>query len=200
MDDQFAESVKQWTTRPEFISPLVDHLPKGGPIPSPKDVLGYDIGQPKKLTYYNDIVRYYRALAAKTGRVKVIDIGKTDEGRECIVVFIGSEETIRDLETYRKDLAQLADPRTINDLQAAEIVAKAKPIYHLMGGLHSGETGPPEMLMELAYRLVTEESPIVSSIRDHLIVSITPAADPDGPRPLCGLVLPLQDQRDRRSG
>jgi len=180
MDDQFAESVKQWTTRPEFISPLVDHLPKGGPIPSPKDVLGYDIGQPKKLTYYNDIVRYYRALAAKTGRVKVIDIGKTDEGRECIVVFIGSEETIRDLETYRKDLAQLADPRTINDLQAAEIVAKAKPIYHLMGGLHSGETGPPEMLMELAYRLVTEESPIVSSIRDHLIVSITPAADPDG--------------------
>ena len=37
------------------------------------------------------------------------------------------------------------------------------------------------MLMELAYRLVTEDSLIVQSIRDHLrIVSITPAADPDG--------------------
>ncbi len=180
MDPEFAKSVKEWTTRPEFISPLVDHLPKAEGVPSPKDVLGYYIGQPKKLTYYEDIVRYYRTLAEKSPRVKVMDIGKTDEGRECVVVFIGSEATIRDLESYRKDLSQLADPRTINDSQAAEIVSKAKPIYHVMGGLHSGETGPPEMLMELAYRLVTEDSPIEQSIRDHLIVSITPAADPDG--------------------
>ncbi|MBV8834632.1 MAG: hypothetical protein JO108_35990, partial [Acidobacteriaceae bacterium] len=180
MDQDFAKSVKEWTTRPEFTSPLVDHLPKAEGVPSPKDVLGYYIGEPKKLTYYEDIVRYYRTLASKSPRVKVIDIGKTDEGRECVVVFIGSEETIRDLETYQKDLTQLADPRQINDAQAAEIVSRAKPIYHVMGGLHSGETGPPEMLMELAYRLVTEDSPIVQSIRDHLIVSITPAADPDG--------------------
>src|SRR5947209_7556021 len=180
MDDDFAKSVKDWTTRPEFISPLVDHLPKSGAIPSPKDVLGHHIGAPKKLTYYSDIVRFYRTLASKSPLVKVIDIGKTDEGRECVVVFVGSEESIRNLESYRGYLAQLADPRKISDAQAQEIVAKAKPIYHVMGGLHSGETGPPEMLMELAYRLVTEDSPLIQNIRDHVIVSITPAADPDG--------------------
>ncbi len=92
----------------------------------------------------------------------------------------GRKTRIRNLETYRGYLGQLADPRKINDAQAQEIIAKAKPIYHLMGGLHSGETGPPEMLMELAYRLVTEDSPLIKGIRDHLIVSITPAADPDG--------------------
>ena len=27
-DEEFARLVKEWTTRPEFISPLVDHLPK----------------------------------------------------------------------------------------------------------------------------------------------------------------------------
>jgi hypothetical protein len=27
MDPTFAEHVKEWTTRPEFLSPLVDHLP-----------------------------------------------------------------------------------------------------------------------------------------------------------------------------
>ncbi|MBV8897152.1 MAG: hypothetical protein JO051_11620 [Acidobacteriaceae bacterium] len=180
MDDDFAKSVKEWTTRPEFISPLVDHLPKSGSVPSPKDVLGYDIGAPKKLTYYEDLVRYYRALAEKSPRVKVIDIGKTDEGRECIMVFVGSEESIQNLDTYRKYLAQLADPRTLSEAQAKDIVAKAKPLYTLMGGLHSGETGPPEMLMELAYRLATEDTPIVQSIREHVIVGIYPAADPDG--------------------
>jgi hypothetical protein len=51
MDDEFARLVKEWTTRPEFISPLVDHLPKSASVPSPKDVLGYHIGAPKKLTY-----------------------------------------------------------------------------------------------------------------------------------------------------
>ncbi len=180
MDQDFAKSVKEWTTRSEFISPLVDHLPKSASVPSPKDVLGYYIGTPKKLTYYEDIVRYYRTLASKSPRVKVINIGKTDEGRECIVVFVGSEDSIQNLESYRQDLAQLADPRHIDETQAQEIVAKAKPIYHVMGGLHSGETGPPEMLMELVYRIATEDSPLIRSIRDHVIVSVTPAADPDG--------------------
>jgi len=130
-------------------------------VPSPKDVLGYHIGTPKKLTYYDDILKYYRTLAAKSPRVVVQSIGKTDEGRECVVVIIGSEETIKNLETYRKALGQLADPRALTDAQARDVIAKAKPMYHLVGGLHSGETGPSEMLMELAYRLVVEDSPLV---------------------------------------
>ena len=59
-DPEFARLVHEWTTRPDFISPLVDHLPKVDGVPSPKDVLGYHIGQPQKLTYYSDILRYYR--------------------------------------------------------------------------------------------------------------------------------------------
>src|SRR5437588_1894073 len=82
-DDEFARLVKEWTTRPEFLSPLVDHLPKSNGVPSPKDVLGYYAGAPKKLTYYADLLRYYKALEAKSPRVKVIGVGKTDEGREC---------------------------------------------------------------------------------------------------------------------
>ena len=49
-----------------------------------------------------------------------------------------------------------------------------------MGGLHSGETGPSEMLMELVYRLATETSPLITQIRDNVIVSVTPVAEPDG--------------------
>ncbi len=180
LDDDFAKSVKEWTTRPEFISPLVDHLPKVSGIPTPKDVLGHHVGQPKKLSYTSDIYRYYRALAAATQRVKVMEIGKTDEGRDCLVVFVGAQETIQNLEPYRQYLAQLADPRKINDAQAKDIIAKAKPIYHFSGGLHSAETGPPEMLMELAYRLAVEDSPLINQIRDNVIVSITPVAEPDG--------------------
>ncbi|MBI4477081.1 MAG: hypothetical protein HY654_07895, partial [Acidobacteria bacterium] len=179
-DAEFGRLVKEWTTRPEFISPLVDHLPKVPGVPSPKDLLGYHIGEPKKLTYYADILRYYRALAAKSPRLKVVPIGTSDEQRELIVVFVGSEESIKNLEVYRSYLAQIADPRKLSDAQIRDIISKAKPIYHLMGGLHSAEVGPSEMLMELAYRLATEESPLIRQIRDNVIVSMTPVADPDG--------------------
>src|SRR5215208_3268783 len=111
-DPEFARLVKEWTTRPEFSSPLVDHLPKVAGLPSPKDILGHHIGEPKKLTYYADILKYYRALAAATPRVKVTTIGKSNEGRDLVVVFVGSDESIKNLEQYRTYLGQLADPRT----------------------------------------------------------------------------------------
>jgi hypothetical protein len=179
-DEDFARSVREWTTKPEFMSPLVDHLPKVAGVPSPKDVLGYHIGAPKRLTYYADIINYYKTLASRSPRVKLTSIGKTDEGRECYVVTIASEETIKNLEQYRGYLAQLADPRQLTDAQAADIIAGAKPIYHVMAGLHSGETGPPEMLMEMAYRLAVEDTPLIRRIRDNVIVTLTPVAEPDG--------------------
>jgi hypothetical protein len=180
MDEDFARAVKEWTTKPEFLSPLVDHLPKVAGIPSPKDVLGYHIGTPQKLTYTEGIYKYFRALAEKSNRVKVFVAGKTDEGRDIIVVAIANEDTIRNLEQYRGYLAQLADPRRLTDEQARDVIAKAKPIYHFTAGLHSGETGPPEMVMELGYRLAVEDAPLINAIRDNVIVMITPVSEPDG--------------------
>ena len=180
MDEEYARLVKEWTTAPEYMSPLVDHLPKVAGIPTPKDVLGYYSGAPKKLTKTADLGKYYRALAASSKRVKLIPIGTTDEGRECLVVVIADEDTIKNLDTYKGYLAKLADPRGLSPDQAKEVIAAAKPIYMFTGGLHSAETGPPEMLMELAYRLVAEEGTLYDSIRKNVIVMMSAVAEPDG--------------------
>ncbi|HUI58244.1 MAG TPA: M14 family zinc carboxypeptidase [Bryobacteraceae bacterium] len=179
-DEEYARLVKEWTTRPEFMSPLVDHLPKANGVPSPKDVLGYYAGAPKKLTHVADINRYYRALAAASKRVKVLSAGLTDEKRECLITAISDEDTIRNLDTYKGYLARLADPRGLREAEAKRIIAQAKPIYLFTGGLHSAETGPPEMLMELAYRLAVDESPLYDQIRRNVIVMMTNASEPDG--------------------
>ena len=179
-DADFAARVREWTTRPEFLSPLVDHLPVSDRVPSPKEILGYHAGAPRELTYYAQMLEYYRALAAASPRVSISPIGRTDEDREMVVVTIADEATLADLERYRRDLARLADPRGLAETDAHAVIARAKPIYLLMAGLHSGETGPPEMLMELAYRLAVEEGPLFDRIRDNLIVALMPAAEPDG--------------------
>jgi hypothetical protein len=139
MDPTFAEHQKAWTTKPEFSSPLVDHLPASAPggVPSPRDVLGHDIGAPRVLDHYNDLLKYYRALAAKSPRVKIVETGKTEEGRPTVVVLISSDANMAGLEANRKNLARLADPRGLSDADAKAIIAHTKPMYVALGGLAS---------------------------------------------------------------
>ena len=179
-DQAFAKLYTEWTGDAKYGSPLVDHLPIAKGIPTPKDVLGYYIGAPKKLTYYADILKFYRALAAATPRVKVESIGRSDEGREMVVVWVSSDANMKTLAQNRDNLAQLADPRGLPDAQIKQLIATTKPHYHVTGGLHSSETGPPEMLMELVYRVAVETSPFITQIRNNVYLSVTPVADADG--------------------
>ena len=179
-DQAFARLYAEWTGEARYGSPLVDHLPLVKGIPTPNDVLGYHVGAPQKLTYYADILKYYQALAAATPRVRVEPIGRSDEGRELVVVWVSSEQNLQALGQNRDNLARIADPRGLSTEQINKLIAATKPHYHLIGGLHSSETGAPEMLMELVYRLAVESSPFISQIRDNVYASVTPVADADG--------------------
>ena len=180
-DADFAEFVKKATTKPEFLSPLVDHLPKKAGVPTPKDVLGYHIGTEKKLTYVADQQRYFRALEkALPGRVKTEVAGKTEEGRDIMVLFVTSEANLKNLEVNRQNTRKIADPRGLTDAQVQQLIATTKPHYHISAGLHSQETNPPEAVIELAYRLAVSEEPYIKQIRDNVIVSITGVTDVDG--------------------
>jgi hypothetical protein len=180
-DADFAAFVRKATTKPEFLSPLVDHLPTKAGVPTPKDILGYHIGTEKKLTYVADQQRYFRAVEkAIPGRFKTEVVARTEEGRDIMVVYVSSEANIKNLETNRQNTRRIADPRGLSDGQVQQLVAATKPHYHISAGLHSGETNPPEAVMELAYRLAVSEEPYIQAIRDNVIVSITGATDVDG--------------------
>ncbi len=64
-------------------------------------------------------------------------------------------------------LAALGDPRKTTEEQAQQLLHTAKPIYWVNSGIHSPETGGPEMLIELAYRLMIEETPFIQTIRNN---------------------------------
>ncbi len=93
---------------------------------------------------------------------------------------IADEATIKTLDKYKKILADLTDPRKLTDAQAKALIATGKPIYWASGNLHSGETGSAEMQMELAYRLIVEETPFIQNIRNNVIVFLTPVVEVDG--------------------
>src|SRR5688500_6153165 len=179
-DTQYTAEIRKHTTEPRFMTELVDHLPSSETVPSPLKFHGYIAGAEGKLTYAEDVYRYMRALEAASPRVKVFSVGRTEEGRESIAVAIADEQTIASLDRYRDITRRLSDPRKLSDDEARQLIADGKPIYYATGAMHSPETGSPEMLMELAYRLAVEETPFIRSIRDNIITLLTPVIEVDG--------------------
>jgi len=179
-DEEATKMIREYTTDQRFLTPLVDYLPASDTVPSPLKVLGYISGTPGKQTYYDDILRYYETLAGASDRVAVYDIGKSHQGNRMVVVAVADAELIADIDRYRGYTKELADPRTCDEARKAEIVKQAKPFYLLSGGLHSPETGSPEMLMELAYRLAVSDTEMIKRIRANVITLILPVLETDG--------------------
>ena len=165
----------------KYTTELVSTLPASATVPTPLKVLGYVPGTLGRLSYVAELNKYFDVLAAAApNRVKKFSLGKSEEGRESIVVAISSDDNIRNLEVTRSVLGKLADPRGLSPTERAGLLKIAKPIYWLSGSIHSPETGSPEMLMELAYRLAVDESDFVKDIRDNVITLITPVTEVDG--------------------
>src|ERR1041385_6301421 len=180
-DTAYGAKIAEYTTEKYFMTELVDHLPLSDKVPSPDKVLGYAVGTPNKLTYTKDLYRYYRELAKASPRVRVfVAPEKSEEGREQMLVLVSDEENLAKLERYKEITAKLADPRKITDAEAQTLITEGKPFYWASGSIHSPETGSPEMLMEMAYRLAVEDSPFIEDIRKNMIVMITPALEVDG--------------------
>jgi hypothetical protein len=176
------EAIAAATTEPRFLSPWVAYIPDNPNVPSPTKYLGHIVGAPGELTRTDKLYGYYRTLAAASPRVQVETIGKTEEGRDILLVMVGDETALKQLDRYRKDMADLADSRRCDEncMEQRVTAPDARVFYLLHGGLHSTETGPPEMLMELAHRLAVSEAPLIKEIRSKVVVLIQPCGEPDG--------------------
>lgn len=180
IDEEYTAKIREYTTDDHFMTKYVDYLPHSETVPTPLDILGHIAGARDILTYTKDINRYLRALAEASPRVLLFPGGTSEEGRERIYVVISDEATVQNLDRYKEINAKLADPRSLSEQEAQKLVKEAKPMYWATGAMHSGETGSPEMLMELAYRLAVDEGDFIKTIRDNAIVMITPVLEVDG--------------------
>lgn len=174
------EAIAAATTDPHFVSPWVSYVPQSSTVPSPEKFLGRIMGAPGELLGTQKTYAYARALAAASPRVRVFTIGHSEEGREILMLAIADEAGIRDLDRLKAATAALADPRRTSEAAAEKLIQTSRPIYYLNAALHSDETGSTEAMVELAYRLVASEQPMIQRIRENVVVLINPVSNPDG--------------------
>ena len=180
IDAGYTAKIKEFLQDPRISTELVDHLPASDSVPSPLEFLNRVVGTPGELTYAKDIYRYYEALDKASDRIAFWRIGKSEEGRDLVLLAVADEATIRQIDKYKGMVGALTDPRRTSEAQAQQLIRTAKPIYWITSGMHSTENGGPEMLIELPYRLAVGETPFIQQIRSNVITLITPVIEVDG--------------------
>ena len=179
-DTTYQNRVKEYTTDDRFYPESVATIYHHGSIPSPLDHFGEIIGAPRAMHRTTEIYGYFQLLADNSPKIIMEQVGTSEENRPIHLITISSEKNIKNLSDYKEILSKLADPRTINDSEAQQLIQQGLPVYYLNGGMHSPEMGSPEMLMELAYRLATDPSDKIQHILQNTIIIINPVSEPDG--------------------
>ena len=149
-------------------------------VPTPESVLGFKVGEDRKLADWMEIVGYFKKLGAASPRVKVEEVGKTTEGLPFLVVTITSEANMARLEEIRGVNQRLADPRGLSEDEARGLIDKGLTIVALNHGIHSTEVGAPQTSMETAWRLATGQDAGTREILDKTVIVMLPSHNPDG--------------------
>ncbi|WP_432992478.1 M14 family metallopeptidase [Dactylosporangium sp. CA-233914] len=150
-------------------------------VPKPESVLGWKPCADYKLSTYEQITDYLRAVDKVSDRMKIVDLGKTSEGRTQIMAIVSSPENLKPekLKKYAqisRDLSQVS----VNDGKAQQLAKDGKTIAWVDFGIHATEVGPQQVAPQFAYDLVTSETPEAKSIRDNVITLLVPNVNPDG--------------------
>ncbi|MCW5969484.1 MAG: hypothetical protein KIT57_13330 [Blastocatellales bacterium] len=148
-------------------------------VTSPKDHFGFSIGDDYHLANYTQMVAYWRKLDAESDRLKIVEIGKTAEGRTMHMAIVTSPENHRDLEKYRLISRRLALAEDLSETEAKQLAAEGRAVVWIDGGLHATETLGAQQLIETVYRLVSREDAEAARFRRDVIVLCT-LVNPDG--------------------
>ncbi|GAB1462471.1 M14 family metallopeptidase [Pedobacter sp.] len=148
-------------------------------VPSPKSHFGFTIGDNYQLATYTQTEAYFKKLAASSNRVKLVDIGKTEEGRSQYMLIVTSPENHKHLAKYKAISQKLARAEGLTQEEAKALAQQGKAVVWIDGGLHANETVGTHQLIETAYNLISRTDAETTKILDNVIVLMT-HANPDG--------------------
>ncbi len=148
-------------------------------VPRPQSVLGYDVGSFH--TNYAMMERVIYAVAqAAPERVRVLDIGQTNEHRMMHLVAISAPENLARLEEIRRSVANLSDPRKLSQAEAQRTLASAPLIVWLSYTIHGDESASFEAMMQVVYQLAASNEPATVEILKNCVVLVNVCSNPDG--------------------
>ncbi|MEJ2187734.1 MAG: M14 family metallopeptidase, partial [Gemmatimonadota bacterium] len=150
-------------------------------LPTPESVLGFPVGTDFKLATYEQSIAYFKALAAASDRLELLDVGTTSFGRTWYLAVISSPDNLAKLEYFRAIAQRLAHPEGLTDDSAHALAREGRAFVDISGGLHASEVAGAQHTIALAYDLLSRaDEPAVKEILDNDVLFLWPSLNPDG--------------------
>ena len=154
--------------------------PAPGTLASPEQFFGFQMGADRKLANWDKLHEYYQALAKGSNRLKLVELGKSSEGRPFIALFISSPANLARLEEYRQINARLADPRGLAEAEARRLATQGKAVTIQSFALHSSEVAASQAAAEFVHDSLSRTDEEALRNLDNVISIVLPSINPDG--------------------
>jgi hypothetical protein len=146
---------------------------------TPKQALGFNIGDDYQVANYTQLSAYLNKLAAESPRLKLEDIGLTAEGRHQLMAVMTSPENHKRLARYKDIARRLALAEGVGDEEAHALAGEGKAVVFMDFGLHATETVGSQALIELVYQLASRnDEETLRFLNDDILLLCL--ANPDG--------------------
>src|SRR5437588_12390664 len=109
-----------------FLAVVTASAQKSPKITTPKEALGFNLGDDYQMATYTQLETYWKKLASESDRMKLVEIGKTAEGRPHYMAVITSAENQKNLAKYKSISERLALAEGVNEQQARQLAQSGK--------------------------------------------------------------------------
>lgn len=148
-------------------------------IPTPKSHFGFSIGDNYHLATFTETESYLKKLAAVSKKMKLVTIGKTEEGRNQYMVIVSDPANLAKLDKYKSISQRMARAEGLSDADAKALASEGKAVVWIDGGLHATEVVGIHQWIESLYQIITRTDEETKRILQSTIILFV-HANPDG--------------------
>ena len=147
-------------------------------ISHPDEFLDFEYGT--RVASPAQIEKAVLSYAKQSNRIKVLEYGKTHEGRSLYAVFISSPSNIDNLDKFKQSLAELSDARKTNDNKARSIINSLPAVAWMAYSIHGNETSGADAALGIIYHLLASQDQDIVNMLEDMVVIVDPMMNPDG--------------------
>lgn len=166
-------------------------------VTPPSEAFDQDPGSDYFIANYTAYERYLKRLAGESDRLKLVDMGRTSEGRTQWMAVVSSPDNLARLDLYKSIARRLAKAEGLDEVQARDLARRGKPIVWIDAGMHANESVPMQGQIHVLHRMLSADDPDTRRILDDVILLFV-AANPDGMEIYGDWYMRDKDQTKRR--
>lgn len=137
-------------------------------IPTPESVLGFEVGE--RHIRHDQLLNYMKVLASSSERIKLTNIGQTQELRQQFLLTVSSKNNLVNLNEILAEKSKDIRPED----------ATSPLVVWLGYSVHGDEISGANAAMIVAYHLAASENVDIIKMLENTLIVLEPSINPDG--------------------